>query len=233
MKIKIICIIFLFFSQMSWGGIFGPKESVVIFDGKKTSATYHIENTSKDKPWLVQAWVENTRGDIVDDLKIVPNIFRVEPSSVFSARIIKQDSLPEDHETLLWISSHSLPGGIIGKDEITDSDVLKSRIKLAYRFKTPLIYRPAALSSVPADPQELQWIDDGNNKLKVYNPTNRVIYLKSVMISNKKYQGKGVSFLIVPKKHALLDVTVSSGMKLKFGVVNDFGAIKEYDGVVK
>ncbi|MFH0371743.1 molecular chaperone, partial [Escherichia coli] len=126
----------------------------------------------------------------------------------------------------------SVPSGISVNDELTDSDMLKSRMKLAYRFKTPVIYRPVKLSSFSVNPQELQWIGNEKNKLKVYNPTNRVIYLKSVITSNKKYQGKGVSFLIPPKKTAMLDINVSIGEKIKFGVVNDFGAVKEYDGVV-
>lgn len=69
---------------------FGPRESTLIFDGRQSSTSYRMDNSDERLPWLVQAWVEDINEKRTDTFTSVPLVFRVEPSSTFTVRIVKK-----------------------------------------------------------------------------------------------------------------------------------------------
>ncbi|HDC4802750.1 TPA: molecular chaperone [Escherichia coli] len=211
---------------------FGPRESMIIFDGRQNSTFYRLDNTDAHLPWLVQAWVEDISEKRTDAFTSVPLVFRVESSSTFTVRIVKKGSVPEDRETLFWAVSNSLPGG--GRSEQkAEGDKISAQLSLAYRFKVPMIYRPAALAGKPQQPESLQWRVAKGGKMTVHNPTPYVVQLNYVSVDGKRHRGKGVSWFISPEKSVTVDVSVGAGSRIKYGVVNDYGAVREYEGVVR
>ncbi|EEY6643835.1 TPA: molecular chaperone [Escherichia coli] len=211
---------------------FGPRESMLIFDGRQGSASYRIDNSDARLPWLVQAWVEDVDEKRTDAFTSVPLVFRVEPSSTFTVRIVKKDTVPEDRETLYWVVSNSLPGGE-RREQKADSDKISAQLSLAYRFKVPLIYRPAALAGKPQQPELLQWQVAADGKMTVRNPTRYMVQLNYVKVGGKRYQGKGVSWFISPEKSVTVDVSAGASSRIRYGVVNDYGAVREYEGIVR
>ncbi|EFH7175959.1 fimbria/pilus periplasmic chaperone [Escherichia coli] len=211
---------------------FGPRESTLIFDGRQGSTSYRIDNSDARLPWLVQAWVEDINEKRTEAFTSVPLVFRVEPSSTFTVRIVKKGAVPEDRETLYWAVSNSLPGGERSVQK-SDGDKISAQLSLAYRFKVPMIYRPATLAGKPQQPEALQWRADKGGKMTVHNPTRYVVQLNYVNAGGKRYQGKGVSWFISPEKSVKVDVSVGTGSRIKYGVVNDYGAVREYDGIVR
>ncbi|EIM4450321.1 molecular chaperone [Salmonella enterica subsp. enterica serovar Infantis] len=211
---------------------FGPRESTLIFDGRQGSTSYRIDNSDARLPWLVQAWVEDINEERTDAFTSVPLVFRVEPSSTFTVRIVKKGAVPEDRETLYWAVSNSLPGGERSEQK-TDGDKISAQLSLAYRFKVPMIYRPAALAGKPQQPESLQWYTAAGGKMTVRNPTPYVVQLNYVSAGGKRYQGKGVSWFISPEKTVTVGVSAGAGSRIKYGVVNDYGAVREYEGVVR
>ncbi|WP_149455239.1 fimbrial biogenesis chaperone [Escherichia albertii] len=211
---------------------FGPRESTLIFDGRQNSTSYRIDNSDARLPWLVQAWVEDINEKRTDAFTSVPLVFRVEPSSTFTVRVVKKVEVPEDRETLYWAVSNSLPGGERSEQK-SDGDKISAQLSLAYRFKVPMIYRPAALAGKPQQPEALQWRADKGGKMTVHNPTRYVVQLNYVNAGGKRYQGKGVSWFISPEKSVTVDVSAGAGSRIKYGVVNDYGAVREYEGVVR
>ncbi|HII2118771.1 TPA: fimbrial biogenesis chaperone [Escherichia coli] len=220
------------FCSCAGAASFGPRESMLIFDGRQGSASYRMDNSDARLPWLVQAWVEDIDEKRTDAFTSVPLVFRVEPSSTFTVRIVKKGTVPEDRETLFWAVSNSLPGG--GRTEQkAEGDTISAQLSLAYRFKVPMIYRPAALAGKPQQPESLQWHAAAGGKMTVRNPTPYVVQLNYVSVGGKRHQGKGVSWFISPEKSVTVDVSAGAGSRIKYGVVNDYGAVREYEGVVR
>lgn len=210
---------------------FGPQESQLLFDGRKSSLSYRINNSDSRLPWLVQAWVEDENEKKTNLFTSVPLVFRVEPSSSFTVRVIKNGNVNKDMESLFWVVSNSLPGG--AKEEVnTDKTKVEAQLSLAYRFKVPMIYRPASLVNVPQKPESLVWTSMAGEKLKVHNPSRYVIQLNYIKSRGNVYRGKGYSYFILPMKSVTLDVKLDSGSKINYGVVNDYGALREYEGIV-
>lgn len=220
------------FCSCAGAASFGPRESMLIFDERQSSTSYRIDNSDVRLPWLVQAWVEDIDEKRTNAFTSVPLVFRVEPSSTFTVRIVKKGALPEDRETLFWAVSNSLPGGERSVQK-SDGDKISAQLSLAYRFKVPMIYRPAALAGKPQQPESLQWSIAEGGKMKVHNPTRYVVQLNYVSVGGKRYQGKGVSWFISPEKSVMVDVSAGTGSRIKYGVVNDYGAVREYEGVVR
>ncbi|ENK9286788.1 molecular chaperone [Escherichia albertii] len=220
------------FSIYAGAATFGPRESMLIFDGRQSSTSYRMDNSDPRLPWLVQAWVEDVSEKRTDVFTSVPLLFRVEPSSSFTIRIVKKGAVPEDRETLFWAVSNSLPGGE-RREQKADGNKISAQLSLAYRFKVPMIYRPAALAGKPQQPESLQWFATGNGKMTVHNPSHYVVQLNYVNAGGKRYQGKGVSWFISPEKSVTVDVGASAGSRIKYGIVNDYGAVREYEGVVR
>lgn len=220
------------FCSYAGAASFGPRESTLIFDGRQNSTSYRMDNSDVRLPWLVQAWVEDINEKRTDAFSSVPLVFRVEPSSTFTVRIVKKGTVPEDRETLFWAVSNSLPGGERSEQK-SDGDKISARLSMAYRFKVPMIYRPAALAGKPQQPESLQWSAAENGKMTVHNPSRYVVQLNYVNVGGKRYQGKGVSWFISPDKSATVNVSAVSGSRIKYGVVNDYGAVREYEGVVR
>lgn len=211
---------------------FGPRENKLIFEEKQGSVSYRIDNTDKKLPWLVQAWVEDASEKKTNLLAATPMVFRVEPSSVFTVRIQKNGVLANDRETLFWAVSNSLPGGNSTNHEAEEGKIA-AKLSLAYRFKVPVIYRPVALKGFKQEPERLEWSYDDKSGLKLYNPTRYLVQLHNIKSNGKNYSGKGVSFIVSPMSSAKVVADIKRGDKIKYSVINDYGAVNEYEAVVK
>ncbi|EHW7391862.1 Cro/Cl family transcriptional regulator [Escherichia coli] len=219
-------------SSTAIAGSFGPRENRLIFEGDKTYVQYRIDNTDKDTPWLVQAWVEDSDEKKIKEFMPTPIVFRVEPTSVFSVRVMKTGIPDEQKESFYWVVSNSLPGGEKKEKQKQDNKITAS-INLAYRFKVPMIYRPASLKNIPQQPERLEWSINDKGSIKVKNPSRYVVQLHSLTINGSEYKGNGVSNFILPMKDVSLSVNAKLGSKIKYGVINDYGAVKEYEGIIK
>ncbi|HFZ1748451.1 TPA: molecular chaperone [Klebsiella oxytoca] len=211
--------------------LFGPHESHLIYDGNRSSITFKVDNTGK-MPWLVQSWVEDINESKTQAFSVIPSLFRVEPSSQFSAKVIKKNTIPEDKESIFWVVTNSLPGGKKEEEKNSEGNI-NAKLSLAYRFKVPMIYRPSSLKGLKKQPELLEWtVMNEERKIKVHNPTKHVMQLQYVSIKGEKKQGNGISFMIAPMANAMLSIAGNSGEKIKYGIVNDYGAIKEYEGII-
>lgn len=233
-KLLVIGLLFLGFNKLSIGSeTFGPYESRLIFEGDTKNITYRINNTGK-LTWLVQAWVEDIKEIKTKDFTVVPTLFRVEPNSQFTARVVKNGNLPEDKETLFWVVSNSLPGGDKEEKEgYVKDEQIQAKLNLAYRYKVPMYYRPAALKNIEQRPDLLEWTTDKNGKINVYNPTKYSVQIQHVYANGVRNDGRGVSYIIPPMTGAALKIKSKPGVKIKYGIINDYGTVKEYEGIIK
>ena len=232
LAIKSLLLLFLLSSTALSQGTFGPRENKLIYEESKGYIQYRIDNTDKKTPWLVQAWVEDNKENKVKDFTPTPFVFRVEPSSVFSVRLIKTGTPDEYKETLYWVVSNSLPGGTKVEQQ-SEEEKIKAKLSLAYRFKVPMIYRPVSLKNIPQQPESLELSLDEKGNVKVKNPSRYIVQLHSVTSNGVLYQGRGISYFILPQSDVALNFSAKKGTKITFAVINDYGALNENEGVIK
>lgn len=221
-----------FLNQSVFAASFGPRENRLIYEGDKGYISYRIDNTDNSKVWLVQSWVEDISEKRTDKFTSVPVTFRVEPSSTFSVRVMKTGTLPEDRESIFWIVSNSIPGGEKIEQKKKD-DSISAKLSLAYRFKVPMIYRPKAMQDMKPQPELLKWSIGSGGKIKVENSTRFAVQLNNINVNGKAFSGKGISYIIPPLTSTILEASGRTGTRIKYGIVNDYGAVKDYEGIIK
>lgn len=209
---------------------FGPYEGRLIFNEDDKNISYRIDNTGK-LAWLAQAWIEGLDEKKSDKFSVIPYLFRVEPNSQYTARIIKKGQVRDDRESLFWVVTNAIPGRVKEQDEVKKGEV-DAKLNLAFRYKVPMIYRPDTLKGKNLDPQEIKWGLDPNGMLMLYNKTKFVTHLQYISFGGKREEGTGITLLIPPFMNTVIKIKAKKGMKFKYGIVNDYGAVREYNGTV-
>ncbi|HCX4694199.1 TPA: molecular chaperone [Escherichia coli] len=209
---------------------FGPYEGRLIFNEGDNNISYRIDNTGK-LAWLAQAWIEDLDEKKSEIFNVIPYLFRVEPNSQYTARIIKKGQIRDDRESLFWVVTNAIPGRVKEQDEARKGEV-DAKLNLAFRYKVPMIYRPYTLKGKNIDPQEIKWGLDSNGMLMLYNKTKFIAHLQYISFGEKREEGRGITLLIPPFTNTVINVKAKKGMRIKYGIVNDYGAVREYNGTV-
>jgi P pilus assembly chaperone PapD len=104
-----------------------------------------LVNKDNALPWLIQSWTdtgdETTRGPFI----VTPPLFRLDAQKEQSLRIAwNGSSLPEDRESLFYMNIRTIPA--TAKE---DSD--KNMLRLIYKTRLKLFWRPSGLKGTPGD----------------------------------------------------------------------------------
>ncbi|ALR76881.1 molecular chaperone [[Enterobacter] lignolyticus] len=186
----------------------------VIYEGDKKEAALSISNPDT-LPYLIQSWIETPEpGGRKAPFIITPPLYRLDKGQQNVMRIVKTGQLPEDKESLFWLSIKSIPS--VAPRDNTLQIAVKTRIKL--------IYRPQTLRNTGPEEQAglLKWQRVGN-RLQVMNPSAYYINFSEIRVSGKKLDD--VTF-VAPRSSAsfLLPSGISPG-SLNFKIINDYGGI--------
>lgn len=187
----------------------------LIYDGSRKEASLSVTN-SDTAPYLIQSWAENQNGGAEKVPFIVtPPLFRLEGNQQNVLRIVRTaGSLPEDRESLYWLSVKSIPRGTPQGEANTLQIAVKSRIKL--------IYRPAALSGVPEDQAEkLSWRVAGN-RLTVTNPTPFVMNFKQVRVGGRDVKD---ATYVLPMSQATFTAPSGVAGTVSWKLISDYGGV--------
>ena len=113
----------------------------IVFDHEaQASQSLTIKNNSNHKPYLIQVWIEDHKGDkILKPLVAVPILQRVEPGASKQVKvelptIYEGKALPQDRESLFYFNFLGLPA----KEDEDGNDVniiIVNKLKLFYRPK--------------------------------------------------------------------------------------------------
>lgn len=187
----------------------------LIFDGNRKEASLSITN-SDTSPYLIQSWAESLDGGAEKVPFIVtPPLFRLEGNQQNVLRIVRSGgNLPEDRESLYWLSVKSIPRGTPKGEANTLQIAVKSRIKL--------IYRPAAVSGVPDDQTEkLKWQVSGN-RVTVNNPTPYVMNFKQVRVGGRDVKD---ATYVLPMSQATFTVPSGAAGTVSWKLISDYGGV--------
>ncbi|MGK3193187.1 fimbrial biogenesis chaperone [Enterobacter soli] len=117
----------------------------IIYNAEKKEIALPLVNKDNALPWLIQSWTdtgdETTRGPFI----VTPPLFRLDAQKEQSLRIAwNSSSLPEDRESLFYMNIRTIPA--TAKE---DSD--KNMLRLIYKTRLKLFWRPSGLKGTPGD----------------------------------------------------------------------------------
>ncbi|NUL36124.1 type 1 fimbria chaperone FimC [Kosakonia sacchari] len=188
----------------------------VIYSAEDKQTSLSISNSDKKARFLVNSWVENSHGEKEKTFVVTPPLFVSEPESENTLRIIYAGQpLPDDRESLFWLSVKAIPS--VNKESATDKNVLQ----LAVLSRIKLFVRPKSLSGLTDDaPAKLQF-SRLDKHLNITNPSAYYITLVNVHIGKQRLD----NVMVAPKGRAQLLIPPNVQGGVTFQTVNDYGAL--------
>ncbi len=142
-------------------------------------------------------------------------LFRLDGGQANVIRVVRAGgSLPEDRESLFWLSIKAIPSSRPAEGQNT--------LQFAARSVLKLIYRPPALSGTPEKRAgELRWQRAGN-QLLVTNPTPFYMHFHEIRVG--KASVEKVTF-VPPMGEARFDLPSGATGTVTWRLINDYGGI--------
>ena len=210
----LLCALCISFSVQAAGGIaLGATRVIYPAQAKQTSLS--LTNSSPKERFLINAWVENARGDKEKHFIVTPPLFVSEPKSENTLRIIYAGpSLPADRESLFWMNVKAIPS--VNKQESEGKNILQ----LAVLSRIKLFVRPDKLAMRPEDaPLQLRFSIQGGH-LAIHNTSPYYLSLVNLKMANETLPNT----MVAPRSTAQVKVSGTQG-RVVFQTVNDYGAL--------
>lgn len=168
---------FLIVTQANASVVLGGTR--VIYDANSKEASITVRNNDKT-PYLIQSWIDHFDSNNQTKLPFVitPPLFRIEPESSNSLRIVYTGKdLPDDKESVFWLNVKSIPP--------TDPNA-KNNLTISINNRIKLIYRPKSLSSTDAGAAYKKVTFERKGNLLVgKNPTPYYVSFSELKVGNK------------------------------------------------
>lgn len=186
----------------------------LLFNGDKKEVALNISN-QESSPYLIQSWVDpldNHKTNI--PFVITPPLFRLDGQQQNVLRVVKTAALPENQESMYWLSVKSIPS-VAGKPQA-------NTLQIAVRTRIKLIYRPVALADNTPEQQtkNLTWTRNGST-LTVNNPSGYYINFNEIKLNETKLPK--VTW-VAPHSTTTFMLPANKGGQLTWTVLNDFGS---------
>ncbi len=189
--------VFFSLGSSAQGGGVSLIPTRIIFNAADKARSLKIKNRD-DQVYLIQ-----TGSQIAPDdsrpapFVVIPPIFRLEPGSENSLRILRQtgSTLPHDRESVFYLSVLAIPAGQVPPSHHDDEG---AQLSMGFRFYIKLIYRPADLSLTPQEAAcRLRLIPQGKS-VRVENPTPYALTLAGLRFDRQPVNLERQPSMIVP-----------------------------------
>lgn len=187
----------------------------LIYDQDKKQASMPVINSTTDKRFLINTWVEDALSKKIKSVLVTPPMFVSEAKSESSLRIINIDqNLARDRETLYYLNVQAIPS--VSKEELEKQNVLQ----LAILSRIKMMIRPANLSIRIEDAPNLLEVSIQKNKVIIKNPTPYFMTIANLTVDNKLQ----ITFMLDPFSEQALE---HFGHNITFQTINDYGAFTQ------
>jgi fimbrial chaperone protein len=195
------------------GGVsLGATRAIYPESAKQISLSIY-NHGGKDR-YLINSWVENQAEEKTKDFLITPPLFVAEPDSESTLRIVNLGSkLPQDRESVYWISVKAIPS--IDKEVVEDKNILQ----LAVLSRIKLFVRPKGLSIKPETALEKTTFTKDANGVEVDNQSPYHISFVEVYIDDTKVEN------VMAPPLSKTKISNIGGKKISYQTVNDFGGL--------
>lgn len=192
----------------------------VIFDGARTSTSLTISNLNRTLPYLAQAWVEDEKGNKIENpLTALPPLQRVEPGQKSQIKLQVTGGttpLAQDKESLYYFNLREIP---------PKSDK-PNTLQIALQTRVKLFYRPASLAlDSGAVPQKALTLTRNGDHYRVNNPTGYYVTIVHAAANEKATDVPGFKAdMVAPRSSLSIGGSASAlGSHPVLTFINDYG----------
>lgn len=204
----------------------------VIYNASEREVTVKLNNNSPT-PALIQSWIDEGNPKANPDTArapfvLTPPIARVEgmKGQTLRIRYSGKETLPQNKESVFWLNVLEIP---------PSEDDGQNKLKIAFRSRVKLFYRPAGLPGTPvAASGKLEWrlAQQGNaTVLDCYNASPYYVALNKVSLNDTMVSLSMDKNLVAPGQHLLLPIKNQkmTGSRVHYSAINDYGAVTGFE----
>lgn len=197
----------------------------VIFPSNTTERIIQFKNPDP-QPYVVQLQIttENNAPDNNAPFTLVPPVFRMEPHSGHSVRLLANgtEGLPQDKESIFYLNFTQLPA-------LKSSQQEKNQLVIAVTSRVKIFHRPLTLTGKSSEAYQSLKFNLQKNAVAVNNPTGFYITVRKTELEMGKNSLTLAESVMIPPKstiqwHTARKITTLNGASLKLILVNDYGA---------
>lgn len=202
-----------FFVSSTYAGGVGLGATRIVYSGATSQSAMSVRNTNNNASFLIQSWIENSTGNRSNDFVITPPLYVLKAKSESVIKVIfNGKSLPQDRETLYWLTVKAIP------QQVKQSTANSLQFASAHRIK--VFYRPAGLNEDANSAWKHIKGELRLGKVTLTNPTP--YYLTTVNVS---VDGKAANPVMIPPKGSIaVEGTFGNASKFSYQTINDYGA---------
>ncbi|MEQ6279447.1 fimbrial biogenesis chaperone [Kluyvera huaxiensis] len=186
----------------------------VIYDASKKEASLPLVNTEKELPWLIQSWVINSDNKTRAPFIITPPLFRLDPKSEQTLRIMKSDNITKKNvESLYYLIVRMIPAN-------DRQDEKNNVLHLIYKTQIKLFYRPEGMDGRTEDACKNLRFSRSGQQLKIENTSNYHTVFSSLNVGSSKVQAD----MVAPQSNLTLPLsTRGASPSVSWRCINDYG----------
>lgn len=208
----------------------------LIYPASQKEVTLGLENEGR-KPFLVQAWISQDKSDATPTdanvpFIIVPPLLRIEGEQQSALRILQiPNDLPDDRESLFWLSVLAIPG------ETSGTVPSPGLMQLAIESRIKLFYRPEKLKAAPersAENLTWQWQEGGSTcTLIVRNSGPYFVSVAEFSVGGLKAAGEDQPLMVSPfaserRRIECPGAVRGSALDVNFETIDDLGVVQRH-----
>lgn len=210
-----ICSMGIFIPASYADGGISIQGTRIIYPQDASQHSVIVRNSSAEKAFLVQSWVEGEKGNKTSDFIITPPLYLSKPGSENILRLIFSGvGLPVDRESLYYFIAKAIPP-IVKKNESN------AVFNIAAASRIKLFVRPKGIPVPSADTYASLTFQRQGTKLKITNPSPYYITLTSIKVEGVPIDG----VMVAPKSTFTTELSGQSVKTITFSVINDYGAV--------
>ncbi|HDG1674069.1 TPA: molecular chaperone [Kluyvera cryocrescens] len=186
----------------------------VIYDANKKEASLPLINSEKELPWLIQSWVMNADNKTRAPFIITPPLFRLDPKSEQTLRIMKSENITQTNvESLYYLIVRMIPAS---DRQNQQSNVLN----IIYRTQIKLFYRPKGLEGSADDACKNLHFSQSGKQLTIENTSHFYTVFSSLTLGSSKVQAD----MVAPQSSVTLPLNAPiATSSASWHCINDYG----------
>lgn len=208
---KFIKVIFLLFISKCYAGV-GLEATRIIYDENKASTSLVAFNNSENVNYLIQSWVEDEYGNVVDDFIITPPIQKINGMSKNSIDVVKVKPLAGKEEKLYWANFKFIP-------PVDKNGESQLAITVAHRIK--LIHRPDGLKKTNFK-EVMSKVTTKRSGGYIYIKNNTGVYINIAYLTQSAKSLEKISYI---KPNSEIKIKLINKNKVILSYIDDLGAI--------
>lgn len=186
----------------------------VIYDANKKEASLPLINSEKELPWLIQSWVLNADNKTRAPFIITPPLFRLDPKSEQTLRIMKSENITQTNvESLYYLIVRMIPAS---DRQNQQSNVLN----IIYKTQIKLFYRPKGLEGSADDACKNLHFSQSGKQLTIENTSHFYTVFSSLTLGSSKVQAD----MVAPQSSVTLPLNAPiATSSASWHCINDYG----------